>query len=213
MIPTRMPLEILAPGDRPRRRRTRDRPRRPAVDAVDQMNEQRERRHQRAILRDVREQHRMVLLRTKGLLEISPPRVEEFLGLGLEAQERHLVRREVRGADPRSAPGCSGAGRPRSRAPEPPRSASGPRSATAPRRRATRPAGSAGAGHHPRGRQTPRADSPRAGPVGCRPAPTRRRPECAACHARSEPPPSLSLAPAVPPARWPPLVYRLSRAA
>src|SRR6266849_9830512 len=42
----------------------------------------------------------MVLLRTKGLLEISPPRVDEFLGLGIEAQERHLVWCEFLGADP-----------------------------------------------------------------------------------------------------------------
>jgi hypothetical protein len=55
-----------------------------------------------------------------------------------------------------------------------------------PRRRATRPVGSAGAGHHPRGRQRPRAGSSQAGPVGCRRAPTRRRPECAACRARSD---------------------------
>ena len=57
-----MPLEILAPGDRPLRRGARDRPARARLDAVDQVHDQRERRQQRAILRAVRKQHRMVLL-------------------------------------------------------------------------------------------------------------------------------------------------------
>ncbi len=42
----------------------------------------------------------MVLLGAQRLLDVPPPRVEELLGRGIEAQERHLVRREVLGADP-----------------------------------------------------------------------------------------------------------------
>ena len=55
--------------------------------AVDQMKEQRQRGQERTILRQVREQHRMVLLGPQPVLQIGPPPVEELLGLGLESQE------------------------------------------------------------------------------------------------------------------------------
>ena len=42
----------------------------------------------------------MVLVGAQPRLEVPPLCVEELLGPWLEAQERHLVRREVLGADP-----------------------------------------------------------------------------------------------------------------
>src|SRR5712692_9853596 len=56
------------------------------VDPVDQMKEQCQRGQERTILRQVREQHRMVLLGPQPVLQLGPPPVEEFLGRGIESQ-------------------------------------------------------------------------------------------------------------------------------
>jgi hypothetical protein len=61
------------------------------VHAVNHMQDQRERGHQRAVLRQVRQQHRMVVLGPQPLLKPRPPAIEELLRRGIEAQERHLL--------------------------------------------------------------------------------------------------------------------------
>ena len=46
-----------------------------------------------------REQDRMVLLGAQSVLHRGPPRVKDLLGLGLESQEGHRLRRQVLGGD------------------------------------------------------------------------------------------------------------------
>ena len=77
-----------APGGRLPRRGARHRPAPARVDPVDQMKEQRQRGQERTILRQVREQHRMVLLSPQPVLQIGPPPVEELLGRGLAPSAR-----------------------------------------------------------------------------------------------------------------------------
>jgi hypothetical protein len=83
-----MRLEIPAPGRRALGRHARHRSADARIDAVNQMQDQRERGHQRAVLRQVGQQHRMVVLGAQPLLELGPPAIEELLRRGIESQER-----------------------------------------------------------------------------------------------------------------------------
>jgi hypothetical protein len=92
-------LEIPAPGRRTLSGRVRHGPADARVDAVNHMQDQRERGHQRALLRQVRQQHRMVVL-GPPLLEVGPPAIEALLPRGFEAQERHLLGGQLLGPYP-----------------------------------------------------------------------------------------------------------------
>jgi hypothetical protein len=68
------------------------------VHAVNHMQDQRERGHQRAVLRQVRQRHRMVVLGPQPLFEVGPPAIEALLPRGIEAQERHFLGGQLLGS-------------------------------------------------------------------------------------------------------------------
>jgi len=71
-----MHLEVGAPGRRLLGRRARDGPARAAVEPVDEMDDEGERGHETAVLREVRDDHGMVIVAAELRLELRPPGAE-----------------------------------------------------------------------------------------------------------------------------------------
>src|SRR5262249_5813831 len=90
-----MRVEVGAPSRCLLSRRARDGPPRAAVDPVDEMDDERERGQETAVLREVRDDHGMVVVTAKLRLELSSPDVEELLRVGGEAEEWALLRGEL----------------------------------------------------------------------------------------------------------------------